>query len=315
MHFSVGAPGDNALAIGTETQPVFAELVVHVADARDRDVGLELAGDPTSRRVDDQQLSASTNHGHGLAVGAVLQVARLGWERYGLEMVADALPIPKDDLVSLGAGSNCQLQLGGDDIPILHSILLVNEEGAHIDAVVPWPQLIVNGTPQRTADLHDGDQFTIGKFEFAVHEQRPAAAGQALAMTPAADLPDVPESEDLASLSVAAIVERIERDQRQVEQFDTARESGALALLQAAKQAARDREGDSPVSADELLRELQDLSRELDRRARLLAQREAECAERAANLLKVHDEISEQMEEIGARLGEPEVPYLQRQAS
>jgi hypothetical protein len=202
----------------------------------------------------------------------------------------------KSERFLIGAGSNCQLQLGGDDIPILHSILLVNEEGAHIDAVVPWPQLIVNGTPQRTADLHDGDQFTIGKFEFAVHEQRPAAAGQALAM--------------------AAIVERIERDQRQVQQFETARESGALALLQAAKQAARDREGDSPVSADELLRELQDLSRELDRRARLLAQREAECAERAANLLKVHDEISDQMEQIGARLsGEPEVPYLQRQAS
>jgi hypothetical protein len=222
----------------------------------------------------------------------------------------------KSERFLIGAGSNCQLQLGGDDIPILHSILLVNEEGAHIDAVVPWPQLIVNGTPQRTADLHDGDQFTIGKFEFAVHEQRPAAAGQALAMTPAVDLPDVPESEDLASLSVAAIVERIERDQRQVQQFETARESGALALLQAAKQAARDREGDSPVSADELLRELQDLSRELDRRARLLAQREAECAERAANLLKVHDEISDQMEQIGARLsGEPEVPYLQRQAS
>ena len=135
-------------------------------------------------------------------------------------------------------------------------------------------------------------------------------------MTPAADLPDVLENEDLASLSVAAIVARIERDQKQVEQFETARESGALALMQAAKQAARERDGESPISADDLLRELQDLSRELDRRARVLAEREAACAERTANLLKVHDEISDQMEEIGARLsGEPEVPYLQRQAS
>src|SRR5688500_1252666 len=28
----------------------------------------------------------------------------------------------------IGAGSNCQLQLGGSDIPILHSILLVDED-------------------------------------------------------------------------------------------------------------------------------------------------------------------------------------------
>jgi len=222
----------------------------------------------------------------------------------------------KSERFLIGAGSNCQLQLGGDDIPILHSILLVNDEGAHIDAVVPWPQLIVNGTPQRTADLHDGDQFTIGKFEFAVHEQRPAAAGPALTAVPAADLPDIPETEELAALSVAAIVERIERDQKQVDRFETARETGARALLQAAKQAAAMRGGARPDSGEELLRELEDLSRELDRRARLLAEREAACEERAANLLKVHEQMAERMEDIEVRLaGEPSIPYRQRQAS
>jgi hypothetical protein len=185
----------------------------------------------------------------------------------------------------IGAGSNCQLQLGGDEIPILHSILLVNEDGAHIDAVVPWPQLIVNGSPCRTADLHDGDQFTIGKFEFAVHEQRPAGAGQAIS-APMQDLPEVAEDDDLGALSVAA------------------------------RGIAAGDEADGPASPDQLLQELQSLSLELDRRTQLLARREAECAERAASLLKVHDQIAGQMEQMAVRLAEDTMPpHRARQAS
>jgi hypothetical protein len=207
------------------------------------------------------------------------------------------------------------LQLGGDDIPILHSILLVNEEGAHIDAVVPWPQLIVNGTPQRTADLHDGDQFTIGKFEFAVHEQRPAGAGQAIS-APMQDLPEVAEDDDLGALSVAALLDRIERDQRQVDGWQSSREEGARALVQAARGIAAGDEADGPASPDQLLQELQSLSLELDRRTQLLARREAECAERAASLLKVHDQIAGQMEQMAVRLAEDTMPpHRARQAS
>lgn len=215
----------------------------------------------------------------------------------------------------IGAGSNCQLQLGGDDIPILHSILLVNEEGAHIDAVVAWPQLIVNGAPCRTADLHDGDQFTIGKFEFAVHEQRPAGAAQVQA-TPQDALPEIAESEDLGALSVAALLERIDRDQRQVNHLQASREEGARALLQAARQADGRDDAGSSAAPEALLQELQALSLELDRRTRLLARREAECAERAASLLKVHDQIADQMEQMSVRLAEETAPPLRaRQAS
>lgn len=215
----------------------------------------------------------------------------------------------------IGAGSNCQLQLGGDDIPILHSILLVNEDGAHIDAVVPWPQLIVNGSPCRMADLRDGDQFTIGKFEFAVHEQRPAGAGQAIS-APWETLPEVAEDEDLGALSVAALLERIDRDQRQVDGWESSREEGARALMQAARGAAAGVDADGTASPDQLLQELQALSLELDRRTRLLARREAECAERAASLLKVHDQIAGQMEQMSVRLAEDTVPPLRsRQAS
>jgi uncharacterized small protein (DUF1192 family) len=215
----------------------------------------------------------------------------------------------------IGAGSNCQLQLGGDDIPILHSILLVNEDGAHIDAVVPWPQLIVNGAPCRTADLHDGDQFSIGKFEFAVHEQRPAGAAQALA-APSDALPEIAENEDLGALSVAALLERIDRDQRQVNRVQASREEGARALFQAARLAGSQDDAGDPASPDELLQELQALSLELDRRTRLLARREAECAERAASLLKVHDQIAGQMELMSVRLAEETAPPLRaRQAS
>lgn len=135
----------------------------------------------------------------------------------------------------IGAGSNCQLQLGGADIPILHSILLVEEDGAHIDAVVPTPQLMVNGRPQRSVDLHDGDVFSIGKFEFQVHVPRPHAALQA---APAPVEPaDLAEAE-LPQMTATELVAAIEAEQQQVDAFENSRRLGARALLEAVHRVA-----------------------------------------------------------------------------
>jgi predicted component of type VI protein secretion system len=135
----------------------------------------------------------------------------------------------------IGAGSNCQLQLGGEEIPILHSILLINEDGAHIDAVVSTPELLVNGVPQRAADLHDGDVFSIGRFEFAVNVPNQFAASQAVV----ADEFPLDDADDVESMSAAELVARIEREQAWVEQQESARDQGARALLQSIARRAR----------------------------------------------------------------------------
>jgi predicted component of type VI protein secretion system len=140
----------------------------------------------------------------------------------------------------IGAGSNCQLQLGGEEIPILHSILLINEEGAHIDAVVSTPELLVNGVPQRAADLHDGDVFSIGRFEFAVNVPNQFAASQAVV---ADELP-MDDAPDVESMSAAELVARIEREQTCVERFENARTEGAAALLQSISRRARELTGE-----------------------------------------------------------------------
>jgi predicted component of type VI protein secretion system len=132
----------------------------------------------------------------------------------------------------IGAGSNCQLQLGGGDVPILHSILLVEEDGAHIDAVVATPQLLVNGRPQRSADLRDGDVFTIGKFEFQVHVPLPTGALQSAA----GQEPPPAAAADPGQLSATELVALIEGEEELVSQFETARRNGAAALLDAVRQ-------------------------------------------------------------------------------
>lgn len=146
----------------------------------------------------------------------------------------------------IGAGSNCQLQLGGD-MPILHSILLIEEDGAHIDAVVPAPQLMVNGRPQRSVDLQDGDVFTIGRFEFQVHVPQPTGALHSLT----APLVEVPESvEDLSGLSAGQLVALIETEQQQVATLAEGQRNGARALLDAVQRVAATAEADTNSSGE-----------------------------------------------------------------
>lgn len=164
----------------------------------------------------------------------------------------------------IGAGSNCQLQLGGDDVPILHSILLVDEEGAQIDTVVPSPELFVNGVPQRGARLRDGDVLTIGKFELAVHIQQPVDAGAVEESVGRSATPAMSSDTDLSQLSAAAIVERLEQELREIASLQSGRETGAAALLQTARSLG----GAEPEAAGEqaVLLQLQELSNNLQQR-------------------------------------------------
>lgn len=219
----------------------------------------------------------------------------------------------------IGAGSNCQLQLGGDEIPILHSVLLVEEQGAHIDSLVEHPTLLVNGAPRRTADLQNGDIFTIGRFEFAVHVPQPTESDslENLQADVEADADPEADLDEVGKLTAAELVERIEQEQSLVNEYQDARYAGARALLQAASlKTAALREASGDMSPERLLAELRQLSVELDRRAVQLAQREAACEERAAHLLRMHDRMAASVETLATRVDAHEVdPAFQRQAS
>lgn len=169
-------------------------------------------------------------------------------------------PVDRDRYL-IGAGSNCQLQLGGE-MPILHSIIVPEGDHLWIDAVVPNPPLIVNGNAVRESELHVGDVLEIGEFVFSV------AIGR---VSQARALPQ-PSS----ALSANELVDALEAELKAAEEIDSARAAGAAALLAAAESVTA-----SPSSpTDGLNRMLQERSRDLDRREAAL-QAVAEKLERA----------------------------------
>jgi hypothetical protein len=106
---------------------------------------------------------------------------------------------------------------------------------------------MVNGRPQRSVDLHDGDVFTIGKFEFQVHVPQPTGALQAVARQEI----DVPESvDDLGALSATELVALIEAGQQQVTELEQGRLNGARALLDAVQRMAANSNVDASSSGE-----------------------------------------------------------------
>jgi len=63
---------------------------------------------------------------------------------------------------AIGSDVGCQLRLGEDGIPGVHTILDVEADCVHVRCVVSEPQLLVNGQPAQQCDLHDGDLVEIG---------------------------------------------------------------------------------------------------------------------------------------------------------
>lgn len=136
----------------------------------------------------------------------------------------------------IGAGSTCDLRLGGDPMPALHSLITIQGSEVHIEAISPQPTLLVNREQVQMTVLHDGDVIRIGEMELLAH----LAVGFSPAQTqvdapPAAvelPIPDV-AADAVSDLSAAELVELIEQEEREVERYEARRREGAQALAQA----------------------------------------------------------------------------------
>lgn len=221
----------------------------------------------------------------------------------------------------IGSGPGSDLRLGGEGIPIAHTLLTVN--GNHI--LAQWlcesPALLLNGQPIEEAELCDGDQIEIGRFQFIVHrilsestvkepspqnsttERIETAAllgliSQAKSEEPAADL---------AKKSAGELLELLEAEQGSVEQFDAAIRQAEAAILHAAAEHAEEileppvpsRSADDSEILNELERvihQLSGFSSELELRATRIAAEEATQAEAAELLLDAQKELASQLE-------------------
>ncbi len=220
----------------------------------------------------------------------------------------------RTDRFLIGSGRFCDLRLGGEGIPVIHSVIRHDGEEAWIDVLVPSPPLVVNGEIEHSATISDGDQIRIGCFEFYVQkptiqsdakQQRQTEDGQDIANILKNELVEQPKPQEL---SAAELVEKLEQEHELVDRYEARREMGARALLQAiSERAARLSEADSSydLSEGKILPQIESVLQELDRfhaslqeRSEMLEQREISCAEAASTLLEVQQRMADMFESM-----------------
>jgi hypothetical protein len=251
----------------------------------------------------------------------------------------------RGDRFLIGGGSQCDLQLGGDDVPMLHSLIVVEGAEATIEAVSPTPVLLLNGEPARTATLRHGDRVEVGKVAFQFHHDvvrtvtTPAITQEQTFHLPAADttapafdeLPAAVPSfwqPELDGMTVEQLINRIEAEEAQADDFESRRHAGALALLDAVRHAQPAEEPSeletvpalrlatpetdateiatiAPVA--ETTHHLEQLAADLAERERQLLEYEAALAAQAAELAAVQDRLSGQIEQFRQHLRPPEL--------
>lgn len=188
----------------------------------------------------------------------------------------------------IGAGSNCHLQLGGD-MPLLHSIILPEQDHLWIDAVSSVPALMVNGQSLRDGELHRGDVIEIGEFVFCVDYRQPAMQSSAHAVS--VPIPATPPSG--TERNAKELLDLLEQDLAELNQFADSRHQAAAALQQAATNMREFPQ--VPWQADQRASVLQMLA-QLHDRAKALDQREAALEEHARRLAQSQADLQRQLE-------------------
>jgi len=115
----------------------------------------------------------------------------------------------------IGGDSGCDLQLGSDLVPSRHSQIRVDGQTIWVEALADDPPLLINGRPERTAVLADGDRIEIGPFEIILHAPADTSGG---AVDPG-----------LSELTASELIDLLERDQQLVEQHEQSVLSGVEA--------------------------------------------------------------------------------------
>jgi hypothetical protein len=65
----------------------------------------------------------------------------------------------------IGSASCCDLCLGSQSVPQLHSLLHIDKDEVVLESVAEFPLLKINGDIQRSKKLCDGDVIEIGRFQ------------------------------------------------------------------------------------------------------------------------------------------------------
>ena len=183
----------------------------------------------------------------------------------------------------IGGDSGCDLQLGSDLVPSRHSQIRVDGQTIWVEALADDPPLLINGRPERTAVLADGDRIEIGPFEIILHAPANTSGG---AVDPG-----------LSELTASELIDLLERDQQLVEQHEQSVLSGVEAMLDAAGA----RRTDTP---DRLAARLDQLAIQIEGHEKRITGREEAFAEIVASLLDGQDQLAGQLGQVLSLLAE-----------
>lgn len=126
----------------------------------------------------------------------------------------------------IGAAATCDLRLGGEAMPALHSLITLEDHEIELESIAAEPVLRINGAPVQGAILRDGDVIEIGEVELTarlVAGRTPASVQE----TPANDISERP----LAELSATELIDLIEYERGEQERADEGAKSGAATLM------------------------------------------------------------------------------------
>jgi hypothetical protein len=221
----------------------------------------------------------------------------------------------------IGSGPGCDLRLGGDGFPAIHSLIQTRENGVWFEILAAEPLARLNGELTKGEWLRDGDRIEIGAFQFLAHvlpELPPTAVGLS------GQFDEMPQ-EFLTTLSAAELAERLERELGNVEKFEHGLDAGVQALLQALRQktwivdsraagvapphsprmrspqislpqAVNGAEADFQLDLDRLCRDLEELTIVLERRSETISHRELQFAQVAESMVDAQRELVSQLE-------------------
>lgn len=123
-------------------------------------------------------------------------------------------------------------------MPALHSIITISGREIALEAIAAEPGLTVNGRLVQNAILHDGDVIAVGEVELLAHlEAGHSPAGAQVGSTGAAAA--IESDRSPAELTAAELVDLIDAEERQIEEFEQKQRVGAEALVQAIAGRAR----------------------------------------------------------------------------
>jgi hypothetical protein len=212
----------------------------------------------------------------------------------------------------IGSSARCDMRLGGQEMPPLHSLLFVDGEDIWLEAMAATPELRVNGRTQTSVRLVDGDRIEIGTIELVAHI--PAQAEKSV--QPQESQAELHEErlEPVASeLSAKELVERIEAATELVNEFEERQRLGIEALQAAIQQREQQQaSADAPAHAvlpianavperpgvdlDSLVVQLAGVVGELEKRSGAEWRREAGYLDAVSTLFETQDRLSRQLE-------------------